>query len=191
MYILALSTRMREGELLALSWSDIDFDRGILQITHSLQEGAGPVRRVLDEPKTPHSRRRIALSQSAMQALSLHQRRQEEERNRSGELWDPSYDLVFPNTLGRPLDPVHLRVRQFYPLLRKAGLPFIRFHDLRHTAATLLLRRGVNPKVVSEMLGHANISITLDVYSHVTPDMQEAAAQVMDEVLHTRQGLES
>jgi integrase len=89
--------------------------------------------------------------------------------------------------VGRPLHPSHLLVREFYPLLRRAGLPSIRFHDLRHTAATLLLRRGVNPKVVSEMLGHANISITLDIYSHVTPDMQEAAAQVMDDLLHADQ----
>ena len=177
LYILALTTGMREGELLALSWSDVDFERGIVQVTHSLQDSDGPVRRILDDPKTAHSRRRIALSAAAVHALRLHRERQQEERNRSGELWDMSYDLVFPNTRGRPIDPAHLRTRQFYPLVRSAGLPFIRFHDLRHTAATLLLRRGVNPKVVSEMLGHANISLTLDVYSHVTPDMQEAAAQ--------------
>jgi integrase len=81
------------------------------------------------------------------------------------------------------MQPSHLRKREFAPLLRRAGLPHIRFHDLRHTAASLLLRRGVNPKIVSELLGHANIGITLDIYSHVTPDMQQAYARTMDEVL--------
>jgi integrase len=181
LYVLALSTGLREGELLGLSWSDVDLERGILQITLSLQESDGPVRRVLDEPKTVHSRRRISLSKTAIEALRRHRERQELER--SLELWDTSYDLVFPNTLGRPLHPSHLLRRQFLPLLRKAGLPALRFHDLRHTAATLLLRRGVNPKIVNEMLGHANISITLDIYSHVTPDMQEMAAGVMDAIL--------
>ncbi len=183
LYILALSTGVREGELLGLRWQEVDLDRGLLHVTLSLQESDGPVRRVLDEPKTAHSRRRIALSQAAITALRQHRERQTNERIAAGMLWDARHDLVFPNTLGRPLHPTHLLKRDFHPLLRRAGLPAIRFHDLRHTAATLLLRRGVNPKIVSEMLGHANVSITLDIYSHVTPDMQQAAAQVMDSVL--------
>lgn len=183
LYIIALSTGMREGELLGLRWQEVDFERGLLHVTLSLQESDGPVRRVLDEPKTVHSRRRIALSQAAITALRRHRERQTDERVAAGPLWDTTHDLVFPNTIGRPLHPSHLLKRDFRPLLRRVGLPAIRFHDLRHTAATLLLRRGVNPKIVSEMLGHANVSITLDVYSHVTPDMQQAAAQVMDLVL--------
>lgn len=183
LYVLALSTGMREGELLGLSWGDIDLARATLEITVSLQESDGPVRRVLDEPKTPHSRRRISLSKTAVHALLRHRERQERERDRGRELRDPSFDLVFPNLLGRPLHPSYLLRKRFRPLLKKSGLPSIRFHDLRHTAATLLLRRGVNPKIVSEMLGHANISITLDIYSHVTPDMQQAAAVIMDDVL--------
>ncbi len=92
-------------------------------------------------------------------------------------------DLVFCNTLGKPLDDSHVLLREFYPLLGRAGLPRMRFHDLRHTAATLLLGRGVNPKIVSEMLGHASIRITLDIYSHVLPDMQDQAAAALEGVL--------
>jgi len=183
LYILALSTGMREGELFGLRWTDVDLDRGFLQVSVSLQESDGPVRRILDEPKTAHSRRRIALSVSAVAALRQHRQRQDEERRIAGEVWDGRLNLVFPNTIGRPLHPCHMRRRLFGPLLKQASLPAIRFHDLRHTAATLLLRRGINPKIVSEMLGHANISITLDTYSHVTPDMQQAAAAAMDDVL--------
>lgn len=183
LYVLAISTGMREGELLGLTWRDVDLVRGIVHVTRSLQESDGPVRRILDEPKTAHSRRRISLSRVAVSALCRHRTRQDEERLACGSAWDASLDLVFPNTIGGPFHPWHLREREYYPLLRRAGLPIIRFHDLRHTCATLLLRRGVNPKIVSEMLGHANISITLDTYSHVTPDMQQAAAQAMDDVL--------
>jgi integrase len=184
LYILALSTGMREGELLGLRWGDVDLAQNSLQITSSLQESeAGPSRFVIGEPKTAQSRRRIALSQAAATALRAHRERQERERCNGKGIWDESYDLVFPNTLGKPLQRSHLLKREFRPLLERANLPPIRFHDLRHTAATLLLGRGVNPKVVSEMLGHANISITLDVYSHVMPDMQQAAAATMDDVL--------
>lgn len=91
--------------------------------------------------------------------------------------------MVFPNTLGKPLKPTYLADIMFPRLLKKANLPTIRFHDLRHTAATLLLAKGVNPKIVSEMLGHSQISVTLDVYSHVTPHMQQLAADTMDAIL--------
>ncbi|HET8908271.1 MAG TPA: tyrosine-type recombinase/integrase [Ktedonobacterales bacterium] len=188
LYILALSTGMREGELLGLSWSDVDLEHGALQVSLSLQESDGPVRRVLGEPKTSYSRRRISLSKAAIWALCRHRERQEMARLRGREVADPKYDLVFPNLLGRPLHPSHLLRRQFRPLLQRAGLPPIRFHDLRHTAATLLLGRGINPKIVSEMLGHANVRITLDIYSHVMPDMQQRAAQAMDDIFGPRGG---
>jgi integrase len=184
LYVLAVTTGLRAGELLGLSWSDVNLEQGFLEVTLALQESAaGPGKFVLSQPKTEHSLRRIALSQTAIQALRQHRERQYEERARCGQLWDASYNLVFPNTIGRPLHPSHLRRREYHPLLQRAGLPHIRLHDLRHTAATLLLRRKVNPKVVSEMLGHANIAITLDIYAHVMPDMQEEAARVMDEVV--------
>jgi integrase len=94
----------------------------------------------------------------------------------------PTY-LVFPNEIGKPMDAGNLRHRSLRPLLEKAGLPRHRFHDLRHTAATLLLGQGVHAKIVSEMLGHSSIGLTLDTYSHVLPDMQQQAALAMEKIL--------
>jgi Phage integrase family len=102
-----------------------------------------------------------------------------------GPAWE-DLDLVFPNTVGKPIDGVNLLPRDFHPLLERAGLPRMRFHDLRHTAATLLLGRGNNPKVVSEMLGHSHVSVTLGIYSHVTPHIQQQAADAMDQALGLR-----
>jgi integrase len=134
------------------------------------------------EPKTARSRRQIALSATAVEALRHHLERQVVERKQMGSAWE-DLGLVFPNSVGRPLDNVNLLRYWFHPLLERAGLPRMRFHDLRHTAATLLLGRGVNPKIVSEMLGHASVAITLDIYSHVMPHMQQQAAQAMDDTL--------
>lgn len=114
---------------------------------------------------------------------SLQRERHGEERLALGAAWDGAFDLVFPNRVGKPLDANNLLNYHFQPLVKRAGLPRMRFHDLRHTAATLLLGRGVNPKIVSEMLGHASIAITLDIYSHVLPDMQAQAADAMDAAL--------
>jgi integrase len=100
----------------------------------------------------------------------------------AGEAWQDN-DLVFPNALGRPMDGSNLLRFCFRPLLKGAGLPPIRFHDLRHTAATLLLGQGIHPKVVAEMLGHSTIAITMDTYSHVLPEMQGTAAASMDRLL--------
>ena len=122
------------------------------------------------------------LGEEATEALQRHHRRQQEERIRAGSAWS-DMDLVFANTVGRPLQPGNIRGRSFEPLLERAGLPRMRFHDLRHTAATLLLGAGIHPKVVSEMLGHSSVTITLDLYSHVTPTMQQQAASVLDSLL--------
>jgi integrase len=177
-YVLALTTGMRQGELLALRWQDVDLERATLQVRLNVQEAGGKC--ILAEPKTPYSRRSIALSQLVVGALRAHRVLQNEERLALGPVWNTSFDLVFPNTIGGIMIPDNLAKRSFKRFLAKAGLPDMRFHDLRHTAATLLLSRGINPKVVSEMLGHADISITLRVYAHVTPHMQQAAADVMD-----------
>jgi len=174
---------MREGELLGLCWEDVDLNLGMIHITRSLQMSLGKFKRILDSPKTASSVRQVALAETVLVALKRHKQLQDEEKRISGQLWDETYELVFTNTIGRPIHNTWL-IRDFHSLLAAYDLPRIRFHDLRHTAATLLLRRGVNPKIVSEMLGHANISITLDVYSHVTPDMQEAAAKVMDVIVN-------
>ena len=136
---------------------------------------------VFVEPKTARSRRTIVLSRGAVAALKQHRSLQRELRLLSGPEWRDQ-DLVFCNATGGPLDPSWQR-QTFYGVLKRAGLPAIRFHDLRHTAATLLLSQGVHPKVVSEMLGHATITLTLDTYSHLVPVLHAQAAAAMDDLL--------
>jgi integrase len=118
----------------------------------------------------------------AAESLRKHRVRQLEERMQLGNAWD-GLDLVFCDAIGQPLNGINVLRTDFHGLLRRAQLPRIRFHDLRHTAATLLLERGVNVKMVSEMLGHSSIAITLSLYGHVTPQMQQHAADTMDQVL--------
>ena len=180
LYVLAIHTGMRLGELLGLQWRDIDLTAGRLHVQHTLLRTRGIWR--LAEPKTARSRRRIALAPGAIEALRHHRAQQATERLHLGAAWEDN-DMVFANAVGRPLQANHILNRCFRPLLAKAGLPQIRFHDLRHTAATLLLHQGVHPKVVSEMLGHSSIGMTLDVYSHVIPDMQDTAVKAMDALL--------
>jgi len=180
LYVLALSTGMRAGELLALRWRDVNLDSASVHVRATLQQTSAGYN--FAEPKTARSRRQIALSSTAVDVLRRHLEQQVAERKRMGSAWE-DLGLVFPNTVGRPLDNVNLLRYWFHPLLEHAGLPRMRFHDLRHTAATLLLGRGVNPKIVSEMLGHASVAITLDIYSHVMPHMQQQAAQAMDDTL--------
>jgi integrase len=180
LYVLALTTGMRRGELLAVRWQDMDLARGALQVRHTLLRT--PTGFHLAEPKTARARRRIALSPMAVSALRTHRIMQAEGRLRVGSLW-VDQGLVFPTRLGTPMEASNLLTLSFRPLLATAGLPSIRFHDLRHTAATLLLLGGVHPKVVSELLGHSSIRITLDIYSHVLPDMQEQAVGAMERLL--------
>ena len=180
LYVLALSTGMRLGELMAVRWADVDLELGSLYVRGTLIRTSGNVH--IAEPKTARSRRRIELTALAVDAIRRHRVGQNEERLRLGDAW-ANKDLAFCNEVGDFLSETHLRRKSFAPLLRRAGLPHMRFHDLRHTAATLLLARGVHPKIVSEMLGHSSIAITLDLYSHVTPTMQRETAAVMDSVL--------
>jgi integrase len=180
LYVLALSTGMRQGELLALRWKDVDLEAGALQVQATLQRTKDGFR--FDSPKTAGSRRRISLTATASEALRRHRAAQNAARLRLGPAWEDN-GLVFANEVGRPIEAGNLLRRSFWPLLEKAELPRIRFHDLRHTAATLMLAKGVHPKIVSEMLGHAKIGITLDLYSHVTMTMQQAAVEALDAVL--------
>lgn len=185
-YVLALTTGMRQGELLALRWRDVDLDTGILQVRGTL---AYIARRgwVIGQPKTARSRRRIELSAEAVAALRRHKARQAEEKLAAGAwVWAhgaPAPDLVFTNEIGGPLDGASILRYLFRPLLERAGLPSIRFHDLRHTAATLMLLTGVNVKIVSERLGHSSVGFTLDRYSHVLPGMQADAAAMLSRAL--------
>lgn len=180
LYVLALSTGMRQGELLGLRWQDVDLDAGTLSVTATLQRGRGGY--ALTEPKTPRSRRRVFLAAPAVAALRRHKVRQLEERLRLGPAWQEN-GLVFTSEAGRPVNATNICRREFYPLLQRCSLPKIRFHDLRHTAATLLLERGMHQKIVADMLGHSDTGTTLNLYSHTTPAMHQAAAAVMGEIL--------
>lgn len=180
LYVLALSTGMRIGELLGLRWDDIDFEGGRLFVRRALQrQNANGI--VFIEPKTSRSRRAIKLGKATIAALRDHKRNQLNRRISLANLWQDQ-DLVFANETGGPVDPSWQRLL-FKRALSDAGLPAIRFHDLRHTAATLLLSRSVHPKVVSEMLGHSTITLTLDTYSHLVPVLHDQAAELMDEIL--------
>jgi len=181
LYVLAIATGLRQGELLALNWEDVDLERGVLRVRRTLTRTGGKVS--LGEPKTKKSRRSVYLTSAAVRALHAHLSRQLEEMKRMGSLYRPG-GLVFANEIGGIINPSNLRNRSFARLLKRAGLPpDTRFHDLRHTCATLLLSRNVNPKIVSEMLGHSSIAITLDTYSHVLPTMQESAIRALEDAL--------
>lgn len=177
LYVLAVTTGMRQGELLALRWREVDLERHTLQVRATLHRVNKEY--VFTEPKSASSRRQILLTELACQALRRHKAAQAEERLRLGAAW-PDTGLVFTNPAGGPVYGSGLLRHSFYPLLGRAALPRVRFHDLRHTAATLLLEQAVHPKVVAEMLGHSTIAITLNLYSHVTPTMQREAARAMD-----------
>ena len=175
-----LYTGLRRGELLALRWCNVDVDMATLYVVETaFKLSTGEY--VIKEPKTPHSRRPVALSPSL--ALLLRKYRSDQEllwAQLGRELRDDEF--VFARVDGKPLDP-SMVTRTFAKMIRKADLPPIRLHDLRHTHATLMLKAGVHPKIVSERLGHANIGITLDTYSHVLPGLQEAAAERFDKML--------
>lgn len=180
---LALATGMRKGELLALRWKDIDFERRSLYVRRSVLRLPGGHRET--EPKTASSKRQITLPPFAIEALQQHRIRQLEAKLKAGPSWE-EHDLVFPNIYGRYLNSQSLFVL-FASLLKKAGLPPMRFHDLRHSAATLLITMGVPVKVIQELLGHSSITITLNVYSHVLPSMQQEAMEKLDRLFGGKQ----
>jgi len=180
LYTLAVHTGMRRGELLGLKWGDVDLDGQTVRIRRTLtRKGTGYV---LGDPKTKGSRRTVRLTQRAAEALKSHRVRQAEEKLRAGALYQDQ-GLVFAEERGGIINPSNLRNRSFVPLLRRADLPRITFHDLRHTCASLLFQKNVHPKFVQELLGHASVAITLDTYSHMLPGMGGETADAMDEAL--------
>ncbi len=180
LYVLAITTGLRRGELLGLRWDDADLDRGTLRVGRALVREGG--RHVLGETKTRRGRRRVNLTSRTVAALKAHRKSQLEKRVRLAGLYE-DHGLIFTSENGTPLNPGNLVKRSFKPLLKRAGLPEIRFHDLRHTCATLLLGRGVHPKIVQELLGHATIAMTLDTYSHYLPSMGDQASGAMGDAL--------
>lgn len=175
-FVVLATTGMRRGELLGLRWRDVDFGGAQLSIVQALTTVKWEP--VVTPTKTQRSRRTIYLDTFTVDALRGHRKRQREEQLAAGPAWDGSNDLVFRGDLGGLVHPDSFS-REFLLLVRDAGLPRIRLHDLRHTYATLALKTGVHPKVVSERLGHATVGITLDLYSHVTPGIARDAAQAV------------
>jgi integrase len=180
LYVLAITTGLRRGELLGLRWDDANLDRGILRVGRGLVREGG--RHIVGETKTKRGRRQVNLTPRTVAALRSHRKRQVEQRVKLASLYE-DHGLIFASQSGTPLNPENLVKRSFKPLLKKAGLPEIRFHDLRHTCATLLLGRGVHPKIVQELLGHATIAMTLDTYSHYLPSMGDQASGAMGDAL--------
>jgi integrase len=177
---LAVATGMRQGELLALRWEDINLDLGLLSVKLSLKRMPGGGLKLL-QPKTRSSVRTIKLGNEAIEVLQVQKVKNGLDKTRAENLWH-DLDFVFPSTVGTPMDPTNL-LKAFRKLLLIAELPPIRFHDLRHTAASLMLNNGVDVLIASHRLGHAKPSITLDVYGHLIPSMQVHAAEVLEGLL--------
>lgn len=180
LYELALRTGLRKGELLGLHWEDLDLDGGTASVHRSLQRTpTGGL--IILHTKTRASERRIALPTECINSLKIHQERQQEERQAAGTSWTDN-GLVFTTPTGRPLDPTNL-TRRFRRLLYGAQLRTIRFHDLRHSTATLLLEQGVDLVVIKELLGHARIGVTAGVYAHVRLRLQRQAIDALGNAL--------
>lgn len=176
LFVLAVTAGLREGELLGLRWQDVDLSTGTLQVRQQLTRTRGAMS--FTKPKNGRGRN-VKLMDVAIQALLKHR----EANYKSSPGNESHVDLVFTTSAGTPLDVANLTYRSFRPLLARADLPQIRFHDLRHTCATLFLSRGTHPKIVQEILGHSTISVTMDTYSHVLPNMQGDAVTAMEKFL--------
>jgi integrase len=174
--VVLATTGMRRGEVLGLRWSDLDLDAGQLAIVQTLTAVNGEA--VIGPTKTSRSRRTVYVDPQTVSVLREHRKRQREERLVAGPAWDTTTDLVFRDQAGGLAHPDWFS-REFRRVVAASGSTPIRLHDLRHTYATLALKAGVHPKVVSERLGHATVGITLDLYSHVTPAIARDAANVV------------
>lgn len=200
-FYLALMTGMRRGELMGLKWEDIDFDKRRLTVRNNLVEVQGEGvegktragkatvssrRAVLSTPKTKNSRRVIVLSPGTIAKLQEHKVRQQAERVAAAEAW-AEQGFVFANPLGQPTNPDVLS-NAYETLVKRAGVKRIRFHDLRHTAASLMISRGLSAKVVSERLGHADVGFTMRVYTHLYDEQREEAAFDLSDLFPVAQG---
>jgi len=179
LYSVALTMGLRQGEALGLRWSDVDLDIGSLRVEKQLQRVGGELQLV--ELKTRLSRRALLMPASIVASLREHRCRQLEDRLAAGGKWLEA-GLVFTTADGKPLEGSTV-TRHFHDHLERAGLPQRRFHDLRHSCATLLLVQGVSPRVVMDVLGHSDIGMTMNTYSHVIPELRRDAADRMDDLL--------
>ena len=176
-FVLLTMTGMRRGEVLGVRWRDLDLDARKMSIRQTLTVVDGTL--TIGSPKTSKSKRNIELNGTTVTALRQHRRRQREDQIAMGSDWSNEGDLVFTDEVGLPVRPEWFS-KEFGRVSTAAGVPRIRLHDVRHTYATIALKRGVHPKVVSEMLGHSTIAITLDLYSHVSPSMARDATDLME-----------
>ena len=180
----AVATGMRRGELLGLHWHDIDFNEGCLYVRRTVGR-IGKFGVVVSEPKTRRSRRKIVLPGFVVDALKQHQEGQQAVREKAGTQWREK-DIVFCNMYGDYLSTTNLQIA-FKGLLQRAELPNIRFHDLRHSAASFLAKLNVHPKVVQEILGHSTIAMTLDIYSHLFPSTHQEAMSRLDDLFREKE----
>lgn len=182
LYAVALALGLRQGEALGLRWQDVDLDAGALHVRVALQRRVKEAPRLV-EPKTRRSPRTLPLPKEVAAHLRAHRARQLEDRLRAGQVWQgDAWGLVFATAIGEPLDDRILRYR-FKILLERADLPRIRFHDLRHSCASLLVAQDVHPRLVMEILGHSEIGTTMNIYSHVIPDAMREAVGALDRLL--------
>jgi integrase len=180
LFVVALALGLRRGELLGLRWSDVDFRTGQLRVWQTLQRVRGEGI-VFGPPKSRRSRRVLTMPAVVVQALRHHREQQNSERKAAGDEWEET-GLVFTTASGRHVEPRNLNTA-YGRLLARTGVRPIRFHDLRHTCATLLLGGGVSARVVMEILGHSQIAVTMNIYGHVMPAMQQEAAGEIDAAL--------
>ncbi|HET8846374.1 MAG TPA: site-specific integrase, partial [Ktedonobacteraceae bacterium] len=179
LFTIAITTGMRQGELLGLRWADIDMERGTISIKRTVKR-VGNYGIIETEPKTAKGKRQISLPPFILDMLRNHQEKQVALQEIAGEKWQ-NKGMVFCTEAGGYLEGQRIH-KPFKRLLAAAGLPDIRFHDLRHSAATLLLAMNEHPKVVQELLGHSNITTTLNTYSHVLPSMHKEAMRKMGDL---------
>ncbi|WP_405854371.1 site-specific integrase [Streptomyces sp. NBC_00090] len=182
-FVLAIAMGLRRGELIGLRWADVDLDRRVLYVRQQIQRRRGVL--YDDDPKG-RRRRAVPLPAMCIAPLRWHRMRQNDQRAKAGEEWKGS-DYVFTTRTGSPVEPRNV-YRSFTRVAASAGLRVIRLHDARHGCATLLTAAGVAPRVVMEILGHSQISITMDVYTHVVQDTQREAISHMDRLLKRRPG---
>lgn len=179
LYTVAVTLGLREGEVLGLRWSEIDLDANVLAVRRQVQNIGGQLRLV--DLKTDRSRRTLPLPGTVATALRAHRTRQLAERLRLGAVWQEN-DLVFPSAVGTMMDARNM-TRRFKALLARAGLAPMRFHDLRHSAASIMLAQGVDLRTIMEVLGHSQIGITMNLYAHVGDTLKRDAASKMEAFL--------
>jgi integrase len=179
LWLCALTLGLRKGELLGLRWADIDFTTAVLSVRQALQRVDG--RLELVEPKTALSRRTVPVPAATMAALRIRREQQERDEQAAGPSWAGS-GLVFTTMAGRPLDPRNVS-RSWYSLRDRAGLGPVRFHDLRHSCASFLIAAGTSPRTVMKTLGHSQISLTMNTYAHVLPEVERAAVDAAAQVI--------